>query len=744
MNFTTNLKPYNQLGSFKFWCQKVLPLVYDDSLSYYELLCKVVDYLNNVIENVDNLNDNINELLKTYEQLQNWVNHYFDTLDVQKEINNKLDEMASNGQLLNSLKPYFDTLKQTIDNNADNISLLNNRVNALESKTITPDTELNAIRYNLFGGIYDSPTLRIASMDNNILNLLEYEQMTCSWTNASVQIDGSVVSPSATTLCTDYIPYELEECYFVADGNLKFQFLLFDENRNIISTSNMNRDGHDRGIIKLIGRNEIITTLSKVAYVRINCKKLDGSDLTPNDAKDFSLIKLHKKPQLINKSIDTSGNYIESKTRLMFNEALYCGYNNLLKLNLPTGYSARLYWYNENKEYIEVSDIGLCYNAISVQTKYPYFNVLFINPTNTTFYQFDFKYELSITPIDIYLSATDIANDTCVSENSDVMCHASNTIVHNGVQYIGYYRSTENNVETINNTTIELMLAEKNLKDNSNTIHTKIFKSGMSIDGLTQSNTYAPYDPTLLYLNDLKYYFSAFDVNRGCLIGFVDKKVNKFTPINIIYNDNTYVCDNAGMSSLFIALNSSLGDYNFGHLSDFIIYENEYYTTLILNNNNARALLLKTSDGINFTLIEKINNTNHQTEINGCIRNGVFKYLARIGNSKTIYCEYDIINKTLGNEIFISNVGSKPCCISTFYRDYFLINTSTNRRSWCIFLMDNNKPKIIYNGYTLNSFEYFSAYYEANICYLSYTTDILYTSQIRDRGQINIHRFSII
>ena len=35
---------------FKFWCQKVLPLVYDDSLSYYEVLCKVRDYLNHIID----------------------------------------------------------------------------------------------------------------------------------------------------------------------------------------------------------------------------------------------------------------------------------------------------------------------------------------------------------------------------------------------------------------------------------------------------------------------------------------------------------------------------------------------------------------------------------------------------------------------------------------------------------------------------------------------------------------------
>ena len=38
------------INPIKFWCQKILPLVYDDSLSYYELLCKVTAKLNELIE----------------------------------------------------------------------------------------------------------------------------------------------------------------------------------------------------------------------------------------------------------------------------------------------------------------------------------------------------------------------------------------------------------------------------------------------------------------------------------------------------------------------------------------------------------------------------------------------------------------------------------------------------------------------------------------------------------------------
>lgn len=50
------------LSNFRFWCQKVLPAVYDDSLSYYELLCKVIDKLNEVIAKSNEQSEVINLL----------------------------------------------------------------------------------------------------------------------------------------------------------------------------------------------------------------------------------------------------------------------------------------------------------------------------------------------------------------------------------------------------------------------------------------------------------------------------------------------------------------------------------------------------------------------------------------------------------------------------------------------------------------------------------------------------------
>ena len=124
-DFAPTLSGYTGQGAFRFWCQKVLPIVYDDSLSYYELLNKVVNYLNNVIADVATVENNVDELNDSYVQLQayvnshfseiaevvntltEYVNNYFDNLDVQQEINNKLDSMAQDGSLSRILTPII-------------------------------------------------------------------------------------------------------------------------------------------------------------------------------------------------------------------------------------------------------------------------------------------------------------------------------------------------------------------------------------------------------------------------------------------------------------------------------------------------------------------------------------------------------------------------------------------------------------------------------------------------------------
>lgn len=64
------------MKTFRFWCNKVLPLVYDDSLSYYEVLCKVVDYINKLIEQDKIFGDELARLSKELQNVQKWIDDF--------------------------------------------------------------------------------------------------------------------------------------------------------------------------------------------------------------------------------------------------------------------------------------------------------------------------------------------------------------------------------------------------------------------------------------------------------------------------------------------------------------------------------------------------------------------------------------------------------------------------------------------------------------------------------------------
>lgn len=75
------------ISPFVFYCQKILPAVYEDSLSYYEVLCKVMEKLNEVITNTNEQNEAIAEIA---EEVARYVEVHPD--EVQAAVNRWLDE----------------------------------------------------------------------------------------------------------------------------------------------------------------------------------------------------------------------------------------------------------------------------------------------------------------------------------------------------------------------------------------------------------------------------------------------------------------------------------------------------------------------------------------------------------------------------------------------------------------------------------------------------------------------------
>lgn len=104
-----NINPKN-LNPFAKFCVTLgaLPTSYIESLSYLELLLWLCNYLQNtVIPAINNNAEALAELQQLFVELKDYVDNYFTNLDVQQEINNKLDEMAESGELQEIITSYL-------------------------------------------------------------------------------------------------------------------------------------------------------------------------------------------------------------------------------------------------------------------------------------------------------------------------------------------------------------------------------------------------------------------------------------------------------------------------------------------------------------------------------------------------------------------------------------------------------------------------------------------------------------
>lgn len=101
-----------------------IPYSFDGTLTLeakYNVLFKTVyDFLNNN-----------QELIAAWNELYTWIKNYFQNLDVQEEINNKLDQIIASGQFDDILNSYFDSVDE--------------RITAVESKNTSQDREIGTL-----------------------------------------------------------------------------------------------------------------------------------------------------------------------------------------------------------------------------------------------------------------------------------------------------------------------------------------------------------------------------------------------------------------------------------------------------------------------------------------------------------------------------------------------------------------------------------------------------------------------
>ena len=127
---------YRKLTPFKWFVIENFPFIEADfdAITEWQLFEKLGNEINKVINSQNTVGLQMEEVTNNMISLQEFVENYFDNLDVQDEINNKLNEMAESGELAEIISQYLQLSGIFSYNNLEEMLSATNLTNNLQKK----------------------------------------------------------------------------------------------------------------------------------------------------------------------------------------------------------------------------------------------------------------------------------------------------------------------------------------------------------------------------------------------------------------------------------------------------------------------------------------------------------------------------------------------------------------------------------------------------------------------------------
>ena len=139
-----------------FYSQKVIPLAFNESLSYMEQICNLISYIENTL--VPAINNNANAIKELQEYVQE-LKKLLDKLD--EKINNVKEELTT---LINNVNDTLTNAINQLDSKVvEHINASNEKFNALDTSIESINTNIDTINTNI-----DTINTNIGTINTNI------------------------------------------------------------------------------------------------------------------------------------------------------------------------------------------------------------------------------------------------------------------------------------------------------------------------------------------------------------------------------------------------------------------------------------------------------------------------------------------------------------------------------------------------------------------------------------------------
>ena len=420
-----------------------------DALTDYELFCKICGYV------IEYSKDN-EEMKQQIAEFQT----YFDNLDLQEEVDKKLDEMAEDGTLEDLFKDYIDeamlSYKQeingiveeqnnvisTVSNNQNTLSDRMDSFTNLESGSTTGDAELidgrisfDSITYSNIGGNIRNSDNKINNRINKYINTNILQDS--EYVNGALDTSGGITPSNDYITTKEFIDIAPHTKYYLSYGRR----VLWYNGSTVLTNENISYNN---------AYDLTVTSPSNANKCRITFPASKLNEITMNKVED----------EFSNFGTEKVKNAIAKVNNLLLNKPINTGYYN-------AGYA-----YPEATNYRYYADLKV--KGGHTYTVYP--RVRFV-----CFYQNDYLHS--------YVGNLPIGSDPDLGPQSF-------TPVNDGYVYVSVYASDYTNglckmVDTTNSSIIypvDARVMNDTIIPNEETIEYLKYRINNSLDGLKLYN----------------------------------------------------------------------------------------------------------------------------------------------------------------------------------------------------------------------------------------------------------------